>query len=59
MSEKIKRISLAQKLIHLNIMKISYINNLKKITRDEIFDYLIKGKVPTIKAEVSEINTVI
>jgi hypothetical protein len=40
-------------------MKISYINNLKKITRDEIFDYLIKGKVPTIKAEVSEINAVI
>ena len=40
-------------------MKISYINNLKKITRDEIVDYLIKGIVPTIKAEVSEINVVI
>ena len=40
-------------------MKISYINNLKKITRDEIFDYLIKGIVPSIKAEVLEINIVI
>ena len=40
-------------------MKISYINNLKKITRDEIFDYLIKDKVPSIKAEVLEINIVI
>ena len=40
-------------------MIISSINNHKKITRDEIFDYLIKGIVPAIKYEVSEINTVI